>query len=106
LTKDISLVLTAPMALVKLRETGTCQIALDEVLFENDHPGQYFRRLRSVALTVCAVANVVSHGTGHAIGFDDPGHSVPFFPFSPPEFVRTVLLREPPDVMMQGQALG
>lgn len=56
LTKHISLALTSPMALVMLRETGTCQIALDEVLFESDHPGQYFRRLRSVALTIPCVA--------------------------------------------------
>ena len=34
---------------------GTCQIALDEALFEYDHPGQYFRRLRSVAITVPCV---------------------------------------------------
>ena len=44
-----------PTALVCLRETGTCQIALDEVLFEYDHPGQYFRRLRSVAVTIPCV---------------------------------------------------
>ena len=55
LTKHISLVLTAPMALVMLRKTGVCQIALDEVLFENDHPGQYFRRLRAVAVTIPCV---------------------------------------------------
>ena len=52
ITKHISLALTSPAALVTLRETGTCQIALDEVLFEYDYPGQYFRRLRSVALTI------------------------------------------------------
>jgi Tc toxin complex TcA C-terminal TcB-binding domain/Neuraminidase-like domain/Ubiquitin-activating enzyme E1 FCCH domain/Salmonella virulence plasmid 28.1kDa A protein len=55
LTKHISLAIASPMALVLLRETGSCQIALDEVLFERDHPGQYFRRLRSVALTIPCV---------------------------------------------------
>jgi hypothetical protein len=55
LTKHVSLALTSPCALVMLRETGTCQIALDEVLFEYDHPGQYLRRLRSVALTIPCV---------------------------------------------------
>jgi len=58
LTKHISLVLDAPEALVTLRETGTCQIALDEILFEEDHPGLYFRRLRSVALTVPCVTGM------------------------------------------------
>ena len=52
LTKHISLALTDPMALVQLRETGTCTIYLDEPLFERDNPGQYFRRLRSVAMTL------------------------------------------------------
>ncbi len=55
LTKHISLALTSPLQLVMLRETGQCQIALDEALFESDYPGQYFRRLRSVALTIPCV---------------------------------------------------
>lgn len=55
LTKHVSLVLHNPTALVMLRETGTCQIVLDESLFEADHPGQYFRRLRSVAITIPSV---------------------------------------------------
>jgi hypothetical protein len=55
LTKHVSLALTQPLALVMLRETGACQIQLDEALFEMDHPGQYFRRLRSVALTIPCV---------------------------------------------------
>ena len=55
LTKHVSLVMTAPTALVELRETGTCTIKLDEALFEYDHPGHYLRRLRSVAVTVPCV---------------------------------------------------
>jgi hypothetical protein len=55
LTKHISLVLTSPLALVMLRETGTCQIGLDEALFEADHPGQYFRRLRWLAVTFACI---------------------------------------------------
>ncbi|MGA9671980.1 MAG: hypothetical protein WBQ94_22400, partial [Terracidiphilus sp.] len=55
LTKHVSLVLTNALALVTLRETGACQISLDEALFEYDHPGQYFRRLRSVAITIPCV---------------------------------------------------
>jgi hypothetical protein len=55
LTKHISLAITQPMALVQLIETGTCSVFLDEALFDADHPGQYFRRLRSVALTIPCV---------------------------------------------------
>jgi hypothetical protein len=52
---NVSLALKNPTALVMLRETGTCQIVLDESLFDADKPGQYFRRLRSVAITIPCV---------------------------------------------------
>jgi peptidoglycan hydrolase-like protein with peptidoglycan-binding domain len=55
LTKNISLALTQPLALVRLLQTGSGTITLDETLFDHDHPGQYFRRLRFVALTFCCV---------------------------------------------------
>jgi hypothetical protein len=55
LTKHVSLAMTQPLALVQLVQTGTCQIKLDEALFDADHPGQYFRRLRNVAVTVPCV---------------------------------------------------
>jgi hypothetical protein len=55
LVKHISLALTQPIALVQLLQTGTCSIALDEALFDHDHPGHYFRRLRSAALTIPCV---------------------------------------------------
>jgi hypothetical protein len=51
LTKHVSLAMTQPLALVQLIETGTCQVKLDEALFDADHPGHYFRRLRSFAIT-------------------------------------------------------
>jgi hypothetical protein len=61
MTKNVSLALTQPMALVTLRETGSCQISLDEALFDRDNPGQYFRRLCSVALTIpCVVGPYTS----------------------------------------------
>ncbi|HEY4239641.1 MAG TPA: neuraminidase-like domain-containing protein [Kofleriaceae bacterium] len=55
LTKHISLALTQPMSFVQLIETGSCQILLNEALFDADHPGQYFRRLRNVAVTIPCV---------------------------------------------------
>ncbi|MBS0181340.1 MAG: hypothetical protein JSS39_02990, partial [Nitrospira sp.] len=55
LTKHVSLALTQPLALVQLLKTGTCNVSLDEALFDRDHPGHYFRRLRSVALTIPCV---------------------------------------------------
>ncbi|HCS45189.1 MAG TPA: hypothetical protein DIW52_20570, partial [Pseudomonas sp.] len=60
LVKHVSLALTQPVALVQLLQTGICDVALDESLFDRDHPGQYFRRLRSVALTVPCVTGPYS----------------------------------------------
>jgi hypothetical protein len=56
LTRHISLALSQPLALVQLLETGNCAIVLDETFFDSDHPGHYFRRLRSVALTIPCVS--------------------------------------------------
>jgi len=56
LTKHVSLALTQPMSLVDLLQVGFCAITLDEDLFERDHPGHYFRRLRSVAVTIPCIS--------------------------------------------------
>lgn len=55
LTKHVSLTLLDPLALVKLRETGRCFINLPEEIFDLDFPGHYFRRIKSVSLTLPCV---------------------------------------------------
>src|SRR5205085_6139898 len=55
LTKHVSLSLLDPLALVKLRETGRCFINLPEEIFDLDFPGHYFRRIKSVSLTLPCV---------------------------------------------------
>jgi hypothetical protein len=55
LTKHISLERLDPLALVKLRETGRCFINLPEEIFDLDFPGHYFRRLKSMSLTLPCV---------------------------------------------------
>lgn len=55
LTKHVSLALLDPLALVKLRETGRCFFSLPEELFDLDYPGHYFRRIKSVSLTLPCV---------------------------------------------------
>ncbi len=55
LTRSVSLLLTDPMALLALKQTGECEISLPEALFDADHPGHYLRRVRSVSLTVPCV---------------------------------------------------
>lgn len=56
LTKFISLSQLDAVALLKLKETGQCFINLPEELFDLDYPGHYFRRLKSVSLSIPCVA--------------------------------------------------
>jgi hypothetical protein len=55
LTKHISLALLDPLSLVKLRETGRCFFRLPEEIFDLDYPGHYFRRIKSVSITLPCV---------------------------------------------------
>src|SRR2546429_9789027 len=55
ITKHVSLVLHNPLALIRLKETGQCEIDLPEALFDADYPGHYMRRLKSVSLTLPSV---------------------------------------------------
>ena len=56
LTKQVSLRQLDPVALLQLRATGACQFTLPEELFDLDGPGHYFRRARSIAVTIPCVA--------------------------------------------------
>ncbi|MDZ8263102.1 neuraminidase-like domain-containing protein [Nostoc sp. ChiQUE01b] len=55
LTKHISLTLLNPLALIQLRETGRCFVNLPEEIFDLDYPGHYFRRIKSVSITLPCV---------------------------------------------------
>ena len=55
IAKSISLVLFDPWALITLKQTGQCQINLPEAFFDMDYPGCYFRRLKTVSLTIPCV---------------------------------------------------
>jgi hypothetical protein len=47
---------TNPLALLQLRETGKCDITLPEELFDMDFPGHYFRRVKSMSLSIPCIA--------------------------------------------------
>jgi beta-phosphoglucomutase-like phosphatase (HAD superfamily) len=55
LTRNISLLQVNPLGLLQLRMTGRCTLTLPEELFDLDGPGHYFRRIKSVAITVPSV---------------------------------------------------
>jgi Tc toxin complex TcA C-terminal TcB-binding domain len=56
MTKHVSLRLVDPRALLQFRATGSCIFTMPEELFDMDCPSHYFRRIRSVAVTVPCVA--------------------------------------------------
>ena len=56
LTKHVSLLQINPLALIQLRATGSCTISLTEELFDMDGPGHYFRRIKTVAISMPCVA--------------------------------------------------
>jgi Tc toxin complex TcA C-terminal TcB-binding domain len=55
LTRHVSLLQVAPLALLQLRATGSCTFSLPEELFDLDCPGHYFRRIKSVAVSIPCV---------------------------------------------------
>jgi hypothetical protein len=56
LTKHVSVGMLNPMALLQLKQDGKCVVEVPEVLFDLDYPGHYFRRIKSVSLTIPCVA--------------------------------------------------
>jgi len=56
ISRDVSLLLNAPLAVMALKETGLCEISLPESFFDADYPGQYMRRIKSVAISIPGIA--------------------------------------------------
>ena len=56
ITKHVSLALLDPLALIRLRATGVCDFEIPEVLYDVDYAGQYFRRMKSVSISLPCIA--------------------------------------------------
>ncbi len=56
ITKHFALSQLDPTALVQLQETGACEFHVAEVGYDLDFPGQYFRRLKNVSVSLPCVA--------------------------------------------------
>jgi hypothetical protein len=56
ITKNISLKLLNPNALIALKETGKCEIEFMENFFDADYPGHYMRRIKSMSFTMPCIA--------------------------------------------------
>lgn len=55
LTKHVSLRRLDPVALLRLKAIGSCEVAVPEWLFDLDTPGHYMRRIKNVSLSIPAV---------------------------------------------------
>jgi hypothetical protein len=55
LTKHISLNQLDPVGLLRLKATGSAEFTLPEEIFDFDYPGHYFRRIKSVSITIPCV---------------------------------------------------
>ena len=54
--RHISLRMLDPMQVLLLQQTGKCDIKLPEVLFDLDFPGHFFRRIKSISISMPCVA--------------------------------------------------
>jgi len=56
MTHHVSLARLDPLALLRLKAEGSCEVTIPEWLFDMDSPGQYMRRLKTVAVSIPCVA--------------------------------------------------
>lgn len=56
ITKHISLFRLNPTALLDLKAKGSCEVDIPEWLFDMDNPGQFLRRIKTVALSIPCIA--------------------------------------------------
>ncbi len=60
LTKHVSIAQLDPVALLKLKQNGECILDIPETVFDVDYPGHYFRRLKSVSLSIPCISGPYS----------------------------------------------
>jgi hypothetical protein len=56
MTRHVSLARLDPLALLRLKATGSCEATIPEWVFDLDSPGQYMRRLKTVAVSIPCVS--------------------------------------------------
>ena len=56
ITKHVSLAQLDPLAFIKLRATGIADFEIPEILYSIDFPSHYFRRIKSVSVSIPCIA--------------------------------------------------
>ncbi len=54
--RNVSLSQLDPLALIRLKATGVCDFEVPEALYDMDYPGHYFRRIKTVSISIPCVA--------------------------------------------------
>ena len=57
ITRHVSLLTHDPVALIELKQTGSCEIELPEAFFDADYPGHYLRRIKTASVTIPAIVS-------------------------------------------------
>ncbi len=52
ITKYVSIHRLDPMTLLKLKATGSCEIEIPEWIYDLDSPGQFMRRIKTIAVSI------------------------------------------------------
>ena len=55
ITKHVSLSLLDPLALLNLQTEGECEFSIPEAFLDIEYPGQYFRRIKSIDVSIPCV---------------------------------------------------
>ena len=55
LTKTVSINMLNPLALLELKTKGSCSFDIPEYIFDLDHPGHYYRQIKSVSISLPCV---------------------------------------------------
>jgi hypothetical protein len=63
ITKHISLLEIDPLAFLKLRTEGGCELDLGEALFDDDFPGHYCRQIKTLAMELALGEGVAVNAT-------------------------------------------
>ncbi|MBO3752606.1 hypothetical protein J5X84_41700 [Streptosporangiaceae bacterium NEAU-GS5] len=64
ITKHVALSELNAVELLRLRQTGTCEFDIPETAFDMDFPGHYFRRIRTVSVSVPCVVGPYRSAAG------------------------------------------
>jgi hypothetical protein len=93
ITKRVSLHELDPIALLRLQATGSCEFVIPELVYDLDFPGHYFRRIKTVAVSVPCVAGPYASVAGTLTLLENSLRASPIVPkgTDAPDYRRDVV---------------